>query len=93
MAEAKFYVVYIERKSNVAYESVKEKMDLAVDWYRINEKLWILYTTSDEEKLYSRLAPFVEDSGYLFICKLNISKRQGWMDNGFWKWIRREKGT
>lgn len=91
MAIAQFYFVYIERKSGISYETLKEKMDKSLDWYRINEKLWILYTTSDQEKWYVRLSPLVKETGNLFICKLDIDKRQGWMDESFWKWLRREK--
>ena len=91
MASAEFYVVYIKRKSDVSYDAVKEKMDQSVDWYRIDETLWVLYTTSDAEKWYGRLSPLVKDSGNVFICKLDITTRQGWMNKDFWSWIRREK--
>ena len=91
MAQANFYIIYIKRKKEITYESVKEKMDLSVDWYRINEQLFVLYTTSDAEKWYSRLSPFVKESGSLFVSKLNTNDRQGWMVDEFWKWLRREK--
>ena len=93
MASAKFYMVYIRRRSNVTFEEVEKKMDLAVDWYRIGDSLWILYSTSDVEKLYQRLAPLVKKSGYVFICKLDETQRQGWMDEEFWEWIRSAKGS
>lgn len=91
MASAKFYMVYVDRNEDTAYEELENKMNLAVDWYRINSQLWILYTTSDEEKWYSRLESLVKPGGHVFICKLDKSKRQGWMKKDFWKWIRREK--
>ncbi len=91
MATAKHYMVYIERKSDVTYRQVKEKIDLSVDWYRLRGNFWILYTTSDEDKWYNRLSPFVKDSGSLFICKLDVEARQGWMTEDFWSWLRREK--
>lgn len=90
MATAHFYMIYIDRKENATYQQLKEKMDLAIDWYRINESLWIVYTTSNEEKWYSRLESFVKSGGHVFICRLDESHRQGWMKKGFWKWVRRE---
>lgn len=93
MAKAEFYMLYIKRKPDVIYETVKEKINLSVDWYRINEELWILYTTSNAEKWYSRLSPYVKEGGNIFISKLDVSSRQGWMDKKFWKWLRREKDT
>ena len=91
MATAQFYMIYIDRNKDATYTQVEEKMNLAIDWYRIKDGLWLVYTTSDEEKWYSRLKPFVNPKGYVFICKLDVYYRQGWMQKAFWKWIRREK--
>jgi hypothetical protein len=90
MATAEFYIVFIKRKPDVSYDAVKEKMDKALDWYRIDETFWVLYTTTDAEKWYGRLSEFVKDSGSIFICKLDVTNRQGWMSRDFWNWIRRE---
>jgi len=91
MATAQFYMIYIDRNKDATYTQVEKKMNLAIDWYRIKTGLWIVYTTSDEEKWYSRLKPFVDPEGHVFICRLDVSYRQGWMKKSFWKWVRREK--
>jgi hypothetical protein len=31
----------------------------------------------------------VEPAGTLFICKLDISERQGWMPKKFWEWLKK----
>lgn len=90
---ARFFMIYIERKADITYKQIQEKMDLANDWYRIRENLWIVYSTSDEEKWYYRLSPLVKGTGSLFICKLDVEARQGWMTKDFWSWMRREKKT
>jgi hypothetical protein len=63
-------------------------MDLSLSWYRINSKLWVLYTTKDADALYTRLRSLAGDDGNLFICKLNTADRQGWMKKAFWNWLR-----
>lgn len=55
------------------------------------ESIWITYTTSDAEKWHVRLATLVKNAGYLFICKLDITSRQGWMNKEFRSWPQREK--
>src|SRR6266516_2896000 len=65
MAKADFYMVYVSRKSDVGYKTLEEKMNLSVDWYRMSDSLWILHTTSDQEKWYSRLKPLCN---YEFVC-------------------------
>jgi hypothetical protein len=89
MAEADFFVVYIDRAETVTLDSVKEKMDRCRSWYRINEKMWIVYTTRNAQGLYARFSPLIEGNGNLFICRLDIDDRKGWMSQKFWDWIRK----
>jgi hypothetical protein len=93
MAAGTFYIIYIDRFKETAYEDVKTKMDLARDWYRITERVWVLYTTSDAERWYARLSPLVKDGGSVFICKLDTSDRQGWMGERFWEWLRKHESS
>ena len=60
MATGAYYVVYIETLDDKTYEDIKNKMNLALDWFRIKEDLWMLYSTSDVEKLKVRLLPLVK---------------------------------
>jgi hypothetical protein len=88
MASANFYQIFIAPKQGVSTDRVKKGMDLALDWFRIDPKTWIVYTTSTANKWQERLRPMVEPGGHLFICKLDISDRQGWMTPAFWEWLR-----
>ncbi len=85
---ADFYHVFIQSKVGVSPDQVEEKMNLAVDWFRCTPNVWVLYSTSDEDKWQSRLKPLVVPRGSLFICRLDIANRNGWMSKQFWKWIR-----
>ena len=91
MANADYLMVYIRRRDDAAYAELETKMNLSVDWFRIDENLWVLYTTSDAERWYARLSPLVKDSGRVFICRLDVTNRQGWMGKSFWTWLKREK--
>ena len=91
MAKAKYYMIFIDRNKDSNYENVKEKMNLAIDWYRIRENLWIVYTTSDQFKWYERLKNLVKNDGHVFICLLDIHQRQGWMKNKFWSWLKKDR--
>jgi len=84
-----FYHIFIEPKAGVTREQVEEKMNLALDWFRCNSNVWVLYTTSDKNKLQTRLKPLVKPKGSLFICKLDIYKRNGFMTQKFWDWINK----
>jgi hypothetical protein len=88
---AAFYQIYISRKSDVTAEDVEKKINLAVDWIRLSPSFWIVYTTSDADKWQARLRPFVEPGGRLFICKLDLSDRQGWAPQKFWEWLKKDR--
>ena len=85
---AGFYIIHLDRDPNVSIDDVKKTFDLALEWYRVNSRLWLIYTSSDAEKWYRRLKKYIEESGHVFVCKLDVSERQGWMSKDFWKWLR-----
>ena len=88
---ADFYVVYIERKADSTYEEVEKAMNMALDWYRVKEDVWILFSSSNAEKWYERLKKFSGDGGFLFISRLDVSNRQGWMKKAFWEWLNKDR--
>jgi hypothetical protein len=89
-----FYYVHIATKPDITYAQVEAKMSLAKDWYRFDEKSWIVYTTlSSAQKLYERLEPLVKPEGRIFVCRLNTKERQGWMGSDFWTWLKEDRST
>lgn len=88
---AEYYNIYIKAKVGVTQEQVEKTINLAVDWYRYDDGLYIVYTTTDEDKWFERLKKHVDPKGYLFICKLDISKRNGWMQKAFWEWLKKPR--
>lgn len=86
-----FYMIYVVPKLGIAQEHVEQQMDRALDWFRFNRNLWIVYTTSDSAKWFARLSPLVKPTGSLFICRLDVTKRHGWFNKELWTWIRSKK--
>lgn len=87
MADPSFYFIYLDRDPALSLDDAEKVMNYALHWYRLNSKTWIVYTTSDAEKWYGRLKRFVKNNGNVFVCKLDISDRQGWMSREFWRWF------
>jgi hypothetical protein len=85
------YHIYVSPKAGVTQEQVEKKLNQAVDWYRYNQGSYVVFTTSDEDKWFARLAPLVKPEGYLFICKFDPSHRHGWMAESFWKWFQEKR--
>jgi hypothetical protein len=91
MAEAKFYHMYLVPKEGIEQAEIERKLNLALDWFKYDESIWIIYSTATIEIWMKRLKPFAQAGGNLFICELNISNRNGWMSKDFWKWLREKR--
>jgi hypothetical protein len=88
---ADFYHIYIDRKADASAEDVTAKMNLALDWFRYGTKTWIVFSSSNAAKWYARLKPLVHPEGTVFVCKLDVTDMQGWMDRRLWDWLRDHK--
>ena len=91
MANEKFYHVYINPKTGVDIRAIEMKMNLALDWFKYDKKNWVVYSNTSMDNLMARYKPLVEPDGRLFICELNILNRNGWMNNDFWDWLKKNR--
>ncbi|WP_428041049.1 hypothetical protein [Candidatus Avelusimicrobium fimicolum] len=84
------YILSIE--GNITYDpqSLKKKLDLAIDWMQVMPDVYILHTTSDASKWYARLKP-VLGKGRFFIIKVDLSNYSGWLAKSKWNWLKDKK--
>lgn len=84
------YVLTVE--GNISYnpQELKKKLDLAIDWLQIMPDVYVLHTTSDASKWYTRLAP-VLGGGRFFIIKADLSNYSGWLPKSKWNWLKDKK--
>lgn len=83
--------IYIKPNAGTSIEKLEKKLSLAIDWYRYDNNIYIVYTTSTVDKWQERLLEFVNDGGKLFICELQVSNRNGWMIKEFWDWLKKPR--
>lgn len=86
------YHIYISPKKGISREQIENKMNLAIDWFRYDDNNWIVFTTSDAKKWYSRLEYFAKTGGNLLICKLDPDDYWGLMSEKLWPWLLEKKG-
>ena len=87
----KFLHIYIDSRNKFDISEIEKQMNLAVDWYRLDEKLYIVYTTSNISKWQERLIKFGNAGGIFFICQLDLNNRNGWMNKDFWEWLKKSR--
>ena len=91
MATRKFYHLYLVPKEDISKELIDEKLNLALDWFKYDKHIYIIYSNSELDKLTVRFNPLVQPNGRLFISELNITNRNGWMTQDFWDWLRKSR--
>lgn len=84
----KFFILNVNNKTDDYLLSVEDSLNLAYDWYRIDDGLYILYTAKDQNDWYNIISNLSDKKMRIFICSLKIEERQGWMSKKFWKWIK-----
>lgn len=90
---SEFLHVFVTPRAGQTREQLEVKLNLALDWLRYGEGLYVVYTKSDVATWKRRLREFVKPDGFLFICRLDIKKCQGWMSREFWEWIKEKNGS
>jgi len=92
MPIGRFTHIYISPKQGVSKAQVEEQINNALDWYRYDDKNYVVYTTSEVHVWLKRMQALAEPDGRLLISELNPNaKPNGWMNLDFWDWIKKAR--
>jgi hypothetical protein len=89
---AELFHIHIIPGNGATKTAIEKKISLAVDWFRLSDNSYIVYTTSDAKKWNARLKSVVRPNGYCLITVLHPEDYSGWMPKSFWTWLREMKG-
>lgn len=90
---AKYYHIYILPKVGKQQSDIEKEINQSLDWIRYGEYNYVVYSTLNANSLTARLKPLVEPDGRLFVCKLDINNRNGWMAKSFWEWLKKQNNV
>ncbi len=91
MGTSRYYHLYISPKNEVDPLEVARTVASCTDCIQYDSQNFVLYTIFDAKEWYARLQKYVEPGGKLFMCELNTKDYWGYMNNGLWKLLRKEK--
>ncbi len=84
-----FYIIIATVLPGVTLIDVENILSTA-QAYRIAANAWVINTAEPAVIWHNRLINLVHPSGRLFISRLDISDRFGWMDEAFWTWMNQQ---
>jgi hypothetical protein len=87
----RFLHIYLKPNTDVTYPQIEKQMNLALDWFKYDQHVWIVYSTAEIEKWNERLKPLAGSTGVFFVCEIDASKRTGWMAKSFWEWLKKDR--
>jgi hypothetical protein len=88
---ARFLHIAFDWSGEPKISDIKPAFDHAIDWVRYAPNCWIVWTTSDPERWFERLKPYLDEKDSLFICAIDINIRQGWLSQTIWDWIKKKR--
>jgi len=77
-------------------KAIEKVLNKARDWIRYAPNCWLIYTGKDAKTWSQRLReiPGMEDSASFLICEVLVNqkdKRDGWLSDSVWQWIKRSR--
>jgi hypothetical protein len=89
---AKFLHVGFTWKGTPKAKELEPVFAQALDWLRYAPNCWIVWTTTDAQGWYERLAPHMTTNDRLLVCELNLANtKQGWQEKWLWDWLNKPR--
>jgi hypothetical protein len=85
------HIAFSFKSGRTDIERIRKTLSTARDWYRYAPNCWIVYTNRTADKWFELLKPKLNDDDHMFICELNIAMRSGWLPEGAWTWLDKER--
>lgn len=88
------FILCIDPNSVYDTDVLRKQLDLCLDWTRLFACTYILHTTSDREKLYTRFKKALPDNKF-FIMHADIKSNNytGWLKSKSWDRIKEFKNS
>ena len=62
-----------------------------IDWLRYSNNCWIVWTNSDANVWYERVRPYMVQQDSVFICRIDMRERQGYLPQWAWEWMNKPR--
>ncbi len=91
MAQGKFLHIAFNFRGPTKVSELEPIFNVAVDWLRYAPNCWIVWTTSDAGKWFSRLKPKLGPDDTMLIIRVDPNERNGWLPKWIWEWLQQKR--
>jgi hypothetical protein len=92
MAESNIRVLLVtfNRIEGIDVDMLAAAFNKGLDWTILNDNSFLIKTISDAQRWYGRIEPLLGDTHTVFICRVDLTDRQGFLPKQLWDWIDAE---
>lgn len=87
MTKRRFFIIMVDVQKAGSWRKFHRVLDKAIDWIEFTPGAWLLWTSSDARRWYTRFKRHLSPEDRVFIIEVNPSDRAGTMPREFWKFI------
>ncbi len=91
MAQARYLQITFQFEKPPEYTKLNPVFDNALDWARIADNVWIVWTTSTPTEWYERLKPVLRQNDFMYIFGIDNNVRHGWGRKWIWEWLDKKR--
>lgn len=82
-----FLHISFDIHSDINRDNLKKQFDTALDWIQYIPNCWIVRTEKTAQEWSDMIKPLTGAEDSWFVCRLDLSERQGWLPKWVWDWI------
>ena len=78
-------------KESAQITAFNNTLDKAKDWIHYLPNCWVIKTRKSTDEWYLRLKSVIGPTDNIFIVRIELSDRQGWLPKWVWEWFHKQK--
>jgi len=72
-------------------KALEPVFSLGLDWMRLSDTSWIVWTTSNPQEWYARLRPHIDKRDGCFIIAIDVTQKAGQLYPWQWDWFKKHQ--
>ena len=84
----KILLISIETNNPYLFPRLQASLNSSKGWIRFMQHSYLVKTKHDSRYWYQKLKPLLKDGEHIFITKIDMEDKQGWLPKTTWDFIR-----
>lgn len=87
-----YSISYDLKKPGQDYSELIKSIKSFGTWAKPCESYWLISTSIDAKEIFAKLKPYIDANDSIFITRIDLSDRAGWLSQELWNWMKDVEG-